>query len=336
MKRKLEKKKKVQPQPQKTSVDLEQENGEEEEDVCSTFEDVTKAYELLVTNVKSAKQIAARSASFNSMPEDIASSGSDNDSDMDDEKSGSEDGIDDADGAPGTTLPPFKRRYECTLAEDVVERMSSCSMTRANCQDSALGNRELYSYGADSPSLESQEQSTPSLLHMKEKLRTRFAEVNKPKGATTTGEFTDLQRTLYRDVSAYRDVFYHDRNFENGEEIRRLYCLHVVNHIWKTRSRIVKNNAKLAEQQCKVPTSTTTEEEEDCRDQGLTRPKVLILVPFRDACLKIVNLIIKLASISGTKSQIMEKKKVQDGIFIRCRREVFKGRISSGRPQKNV
>ena len=33
----------------------------------------------------------------------------------------------------------------------------------------------------------------------------------------------------------------------------------------------------------------------ELRDQGLTRPKVLILVPFRDCALRIVNLLIQLA-----------------------------------------
>ena len=37
------------------------------------------------------------------------------------------------------------------------------------------------------------------------------------------------------------------RTFENGEELRRLYLLHALNHILKTRSRILKNNAKLAQ-----------------------------------------------------------------------------------------
>ena len=34
----------------------------------------------------------------------------------------------------------------------------------------------------------------------------------------------------------------------------------------------------------------------ELRDQGLTRPKVLILVPFRDAALKVVEVLIQLIS----------------------------------------
>ena len=34
-------------------------------------------------------------------------------------------------------------------------------------------------------------------------------------------------------VPFLQDVFYSNRTFQNGDEIRELYCLHAVNHILK-------------------------------------------------------------------------------------------------------
>ncbi len=36
------------------------------------------------------------------------------------------------------------------------------------------------------------------------------------------------------------------RTFGNGEEIRKVYLLHALNHVLKSHSKILKNNARLA------------------------------------------------------------------------------------------
>ena len=62
----------------------------------------------------------------------------------------------------------------------------------------------------------------------------------------------------------------------------------------RTRDTIVSTNTKLG--------SMTTPPDDDTpfRDQGFTRPKVLILLPTRNACLKVVN---SLIGLSGTTQQ---------------------------------
>jgi U3 small nucleolar RNA-associated protein 25 len=55
------------------------------------------------------------------------------------------------------------------------------------------------------------------------------------------------------------------------------YCLHAANHVMKTRTRILHHNAKMTNK-IDVP--------DKFRDQGFVRPKVLILVPFKDSGLK--------------------------------------------------
>ena len=69
--------------------------------------------------------------------------------------------------------------------------------------------------------------------------------------------------------------------------------MHALNHIFKTRDRILKNTAKLH-------AAKEDSEELELRDQGFTRPKVLIMLPTRDACYEVVEQLIKL---SGTEQQ---------------------------------
>ena len=138
---------------------------------------------------------------------------------------------------------------------------------------------------------------------IKEKLLANWPLVNKAKKSKEN--LTKLQRDLLKPIASYQDLYYSERSFQNGEEIRRLYALHAVNHVLKTRNKIIKNNSKLHH------AAEVGIEIEDLRDQGITRPKVLIVVPFKDSCLKIVNIIRKLLFGVEKKVQVMNKKRFQ-------------------------
>ncbi|KAF2770069.1 DUF1253-domain-containing protein [Teratosphaeria nubilosa] len=71
----------------------------------------------------------------------------------------------------------------------------------------------------------------------------------------------------------YHDVMLANRTPANAESLRSLACLHALNHVLKGRDKVLKNTAKLAQAE--------TPETLDLRDQGFTRPKVLILTEHR-------------------------------------------------------
>ncbi|MCJ1283892.1 rRNA-binding ribosome biosynthesis protein utp25 [Xylographa opegraphella] len=109
-----------------------------------------------------------------------------------------------------------------------------------------------------------------------------------------------LNGILASSIFTYQDLLFCDRVPGVASELRTLTCLHALNHIFKTRDRIIKNNARLSK--------ADTTEDVECRDQGFTRPKVLIILPTRQSCLKVVDSIISLCE----PEQQENKKRFQD------------------------
>ncbi|KAI1085340.1 hypothetical protein F5B20DRAFT_575806 [Whalleya microplaca] len=109
------------------------------------------------------------------------------------------------------------------------------------------------------------------------KLKHRLMETASRKRPT----FDKLEQLLYPLTFSYNDVLFCGRTPKNADNLRRMACLHSVNHIFKTRDRVIKNNAKLAKE------GENTDFEP--RDQGFTRPKVLMILPTRQSAYKVVN-----------------------------------------------
>ncbi|KAK9479923.1 hypothetical protein V1514DRAFT_326883 [Lipomyces japonicus] len=129
-------------------------------------------------------------------------------------------------------------------------------------------------------------------LHIKSRLHAPFRELNKK--VAKDHDFSELQTKLVNNVSDYKDVIFAPRNLHNARAIQNVYALHALNHIFKTRDNVLKDNARLAKaDQEKL-------DPPELRDQGFTRPKVLVVLPTRDACYRFVETIIKL---SGSNQQ---------------------------------
>ncbi|KTF77150.1 hypothetical protein cypCar_00022804 [Cyprinus carpio] len=85
-------------------------------------------------------------------------------------------------------------------------------------------------------------------------------------------------------------------------------CLWKERKTWENRrrkanTRMLRNNAKLKE---------TKDVNEEFRDQGITRPKVLILVPFRDGVLRVVQTFITLLEPKGKIMDVSNKKRFKE------------------------
>ena len=84
----------------------------------------------------------------------------------------------------------------------------------------------------------------------------------------------------------YHDMVFPHRNMDNSEILRKLVCLHAINHVFKTRDVVIKDNARLAREDA--------QEDLEYRDQGFTRPKILVILPTRNSCVKYVDTIVSL------------------------------------------
>ncbi|UZJ53314.1 hypothetical protein CBS101457_002634 [Exobasidium rhododendri] len=79
-------------------------------------------------------------------------------------------------------------------------------------------------------------------------------------------------------LGSYRDVMDTRVELEERESKRRIIAMHAMSHVQKNRRRVLRNNERLAK-----AASTGSTVNADTRDQGFTRPKVLILLPLRNS-----------------------------------------------------
>lgn len=115
-------------------------------------------------------------------------------------------------------------------------------------------------------------------LHIKSSLTTNFqAELKNVKEEKLCVDFLSL-------IGRYPDVLYLKRKYENGDAFRSAYCLHILNHLLKVRQRVLKNNAKFEKARL-----SKSKADIEIRDQRFTRPRVLILLPFRESARKVVQ-----------------------------------------------
>lgn len=87
-----------------------------------------------------------------------------------------------------------------------------------------------------------------------------------------------MQAAMAELLGTYQDVVDTHVSLESHEALRRVTAMHALSHVTKVRRRVLRNNERLAK-----AATTGHSVQADVRDQGFTRPRVLILVPFRNS-----------------------------------------------------
>ncbi|TPX31944.1 hypothetical protein SmJEL517_g04865 [Synchytrium microbalum] len=181
--------------------------------------------------------------------------------------------------SPTTTAN--KNSYDAHFGEDIQGLQDAISQVQARKYTTLNSEHPILQHISTSTVLPVTDTSTWTTLSdfsVKQRLHQPWLKLN-------SSAMTETQQAMYRQYCHYGDFMFTDANHKNRVEYRNLYCLHALNHICITRDRILKNNAR-------ADTQT------DLRDQGFTRPKILILVPFRNSAYKIIHTLISLVGES--------------------------------------
>ncbi|KGL83571.1 Digestive organ expansion factor, partial [Tinamus guttatus] len=208
---------------------------------------------------------------------------------------------------------PFKQHMDKEMEEKEVEKMSTLSKSSSQIKWPRLGQLTFSSTLEKQETLKPDKEVDVKQLHLHKPLEVTWPKVNKQLLSSLNKScdscFTPLQRELFCIMNTYRDLFYPETTaLTNGEEIRLAYCLHALNHVLKANAQVLSNNAKRRDRKPGVDT-------DEYRDQGLTRPKVLMVVPFRECALRIVHNLISLLEVKSDKKIDVSNKKRFKGEF---------------------
>ncbi|XP_059268944.1 U3 small nucleolar RNA-associated protein 25 homolog isoform X1 [Mustela nigripes] len=210
-------------------------------------------------------------------------------------------------GSLKVSQDPFLQHMSKELKEEEIQAVATNPKTTHQLKWPILGQLVFSSKFQKLETFKPSKDIDLKSLHLQKPLESTWTKTNSqflsgpPK---SSGPFTPLQKELFLIMNSYRDLFYPERTaLKNGEEIRHVYCLHVINHVLKANARVLGNNSRRRSQKLGVG------DDDDFRDQGLTRPKVLIVVPFREAALRVVQLFISLLEGDSKKKIIVSNKK---------------------------
>ncbi|XP_005997442.1 U3 small nucleolar RNA-associated protein 25 homolog [Latimeria chalumnae] len=213
-------------------------------------------------------------------------------------------------GAINSTEDPFKQHMDTELSEEDVKNMMSKQKSTTPLKWQTLGQLVYSSTLQKCSSVKVLKDIDMKQLHLYKPLEVTWPRVNKlfltAEHKQNTCIFTALQKEIFGIMNSYKDLYFPERTaLGNGEEVRSIYCLHAINHVLKANSQVLVNNAKLRDNKARI-------DDDDFRDQGLTRPKVLIVVPFREAALRVVQIFIDLLEVGQKKLDVSNKKRFKE------------------------
>ncbi|XP_058068370.1 protein NUCLEOLAR FACTOR 1 isoform X2 [Magnolia sinica] len=144
------------------------------------------------------------------------------------------------------------------------------------------------------------ETDNDSAYDLKLRLYKHWQDVYKTSGGKDF--HSSKQRQFFSLCNTYRDIMhcnkkpFYLKGLEDDSSIMDAYIMHVLNHVFRTRDLVTKNDAKVAKHGDSIKEEIINADK--FLDHGFTRPKVLILLPLRSIALRVVKRLIQLTPSS--------------------------------------
>ncbi|ORY83030.1 hypothetical protein BCR37DRAFT_413166 [Protomyces lactucae-debilis] len=183
-------------------------------------------------------------------------------------------------------LDPFESHFAAPDAELLEKLVSQVGKAKIQAKMTQTGDCKVYCNEPEEALAKHRiNLQKPESLHVKQRLSNIIPKLQL-KEAT--------QASFVQQLLCYKDISYSATTHKTLPHLRGACAAHILNHIFKTRDRILKNNGKLAQHR---------DDELELRDQSFTRPKVLILMPTRNAAFLFVNQLIALAGAESIENR---------------------------------
>ncbi|KAH6655782.1 hypothetical protein BKA67DRAFT_249621 [Truncatella angustata] len=188
---------------------------------------------------------------------------------------------DDSDDELPDDSDPFESHFASPDDAEVSKRLKAIQAKESSTNQAELNKWRLTRVLPGTDSTQSARPLSTLSTSTELKLKQRVGEA-----ASKRPNLDRLEQVLYPLTFGYNDLLFCGRTPRNAESIRQMACMHAINHVFKTRDRVIKNNAKLAKE--------GEDTEFEPRDQGFTRPKVLMILPTRESAVKAVKAITRI------------------------------------------
>jgi U3 small nucleolar RNA-associated protein 25 len=203
----------------------------------------------------------------------------------------------DLSGDETNAADPFESHFAGPEPEYLKSRIDSVSKSewsRSVGGFGALGTAEFYK-----PEHAKAYESSKSSIIPSQVMKTRFV----PACEQELESLSPTVLPLLPYVFGYHDVLFAARTPENASSLRSAVCLHALNHVYKTRDKVLKNNSRIS--------AANPDTQIQYRDQGFARPKVLLILPTRNSCARYVEKIVEIC-----RPEQQENKKRFDDDFV--------------------